>query len=134
MMTEQAKKVYAVGSIVSADLTIPEAKELRDFYTAVIGWESQNFNMGGDYDDYIMKDAKGNWTAGICHSQGVNSGIPPQWIVYIHVKDIKESVEKCKTLGGKVIKESFDKEGNYVYAMLEDPMGAVLAVTHVPDK
>ncbi|WP_035456568.1 VOC family protein [Algoriphagus terrigena] len=132
-MTQKSKKNYPIGSIVSADLTVPHATELRDFYAQVIGWEPEGLRMGSDpdYMDYVMKDAEGNWAGGLCHARGVNSDIPPQWMVYIQVKDIGESVEKCKNLGGKVIKESFDKSGNYLYAMLEDPMGAVLAVTHV---
>ena len=83
-----------------------------------------------DYVDYVMKDSEGNWVGGICHARGVNNNIPPQWIVYIHVANIKDSVEKCKKLGGKVIKEATDSKGNYIYAMLQDPEGAVIAVTH----
>jgi uncharacterized protein len=131
-MSEQAKKKYNVGAIVSTDLTVPNATELKDFYAQVIGWTPEELRMGTDsnYVDYVMKDAEGNWMGGVCHARGANMGIPPQWIVYINVADIKESVEKCKKLGGKVIKEAFDSNGNYMYAMLEDPMGAILAVTH----
>jgi predicted enzyme related to lactoylglutathione lyase len=38
-------------------------------------------------------------------------GIPPEWIVYINVKDIKDSVNKCKDLGGAIIKEVFAASG-----------------------
>lgn len=131
-MSEQAKKKYSVGTIVSADLTVPNATELKDFYAQVIGWIPEELRMGKDpnYVDYVMKDSEGNWVGGVCHARGVNMSIPPQWIVYINVADIKDSVEKCKKLGGKVIKEAFDNNGNYMYAMLQDPMGAILAVTH----
>jgi uncharacterized protein len=131
-MSEQAKKKYNVGAIVSADLTVPNATELKDFYAQVIGWTPEELRMGTDsnYVDYVMKDDEGNWAGGVCHARGANMGVPPQWIVYINVADIKESIEKCKKLRGKVIKEAFDRNGNYMYAMLEDPMGAVLAVTH----
>ncbi|HTG55126.1 MAG TPA: VOC family protein [Niabella sp.] len=134
-MSEAVKKSYPVGAIVSADLTIPDAAELKDFYIQVIGWTAEDLTMDDKepYADYIMKDAGGNWAGGICHARGVNSNIPPLWMVYINVANIKESVEKCKELGGKVIKEAFDGNGNYIYAMLEDPKGAVLAVTHVAE-
>lgn len=127
----QPKKKYNVGTIISADLTVPDAGEIKEFYTQVIGWTSEELRMGedADYVDYVMKDSEENWVGGVCHSRGVNMGIPPQWIVYINVADIKKSVTKCKELGGKVIKEAFDSNGNYVYAMLQDPAGAVLAVT-----
>ncbi|RAW02856.1 VOC family protein [Pseudochryseolinea flava] len=131
-MSENVKK-YNVGAIVSADITVPNAGELKDFYTQVIGWTPGELKMGEQqsYVDYIMKDSAGSWVAGVCHAQGGNMGIPPQWIVYINVDSVKDSVEKCKRLGGKIIKEVFDANGNHVYAMLQDPVGAVIAVTHV---
>lgn len=134
-MSEATKRSYPVGAIVSADLTIPDAAELKDFYTQVIGWTAEDLTMDDEepYADYILKDASGNWAGGVCHARGVNSKIPPVWIVYINVANIKESVVKCKELGGKVIKEAFDANGNYIYAMLEDPKGAVLAATHVAE-
>ena len=129
-------KKNLIGTIVSADLTVPNASQLKDFYAEVIGWTPEELKMGDkqDYADYVMKDSGGNWAGGVCEAKGVNTGIPPQWIVYINVRDVKESVEKCKQLGGKIVKEAFDKDGNYHYAMLQDPFGAVLAVTHVGDE
>ena len=134
-MSEATKKRYPIGAIVSADLTIPNASALKDFYIQVIGWTAEDLTMDDEepYADYVMTDAGGNWAGGVCHARRVNSNIPPVWMVYINVASIKESVEKCKELGGKVIKEAFDGNGNYIYAMLEDPNGAVLAVTHVAE-
>ena len=123
---------YNIGSIISADLTAPEADSLEDFYREVIGWESEELLMkDGEeaYPDYIMKDGQGNWVGGVCHARGVNKGIPPVWIVYINVADISESIRKCKELGGKIIKESRNKEGILHYAMIQDPAGAIMAIT-----
>lgn len=123
---------YNIGAIVSADITVPKADLLKDFYTQVIGWQTEDFSMkdgDGAYTDYVMKDDAGNWAGGICHSRGVNKDLPPQWIVYINVADIAQSVRKCVELGGKVLKESKNAEGEYQYALLQDPLGAVLAVT-----
>lgn len=75
-----------------------------------------------------MKDSAGNAIAGICHSRGVNTDIPPQWIMYISVEDISESVERVKSLGGKLLKEHKAKDGSIVYVMIEDPAGAVFAL------
>lgn len=125
-------KKYNIGSIVSADLTTPEADILRDFYKEVIGWECEELQMNdadGAYPDYVMKDDQGNWMGGICHARGVNKGIPPIWMIYINVADISDSIRKCKELGGKVIKESRSKEGVLQYAMIQDPAGAIMAIT-----
>ncbi|MBT1711419.1 hypothetical protein KK062_24465 [Fulvivirgaceae bacterium PWU5] len=135
-MSEQEKKEYHIGAIVSADLTVSNANQLKDFYAQVIGWTPEELKMGDnhDYADYVMKDSGGNWAGGVCEAKGANTGIPAQWIVYINVRDIKDSVEKCRELGGKIVKEAFDSHGNYIYAMLQDPFGAILAVTHVDEE
>ena len=122
------------GSIVSTDLTSHHAKELKEFYQQVIGWESEDLAMkdeSGVYSDYVMKDKEGNWVGGLCHSRGANKDLPSQWIVYIQVDNVAESIKKCREFGGKVLKKVKTKEGQYQYALLEDPYGAVLAITHV---
>jgi predicted enzyme related to lactoylglutathione lyase len=128
------KKTYAKGCIVSADLTIDDAANLRDFYAAVTGWQIDNMPMkdeGGSYEDFIMKDENGSWAAGVCHRRGVNADLPPQWIVYVNVPDIEQSVVQCKALGGTVLKEARTKEGALHYAIFQDPGGALLGLTKV---
>lgn len=126
------KQIPPVGSIISADITVDNPEQLLDFYQQVIGWDVENLPMNdesGTYADYVIKDQAGNWTAGICHHRGVNQGIPPQWILYINVADIAQSLEKCQRLGGKVIKTSAGEDGTLLYAIIKDPSGAVLALT-----
>jgi len=43
----------AVGRIGWIDLTPDEAPGIRDFYKAVVGWDSVDVDMDG-YDDYTM--------------------------------------------------------------------------------
>lgn len=127
-----SNKKFKIGSIISADLTVENAEVTRDFYKQVIGWDAESLEMKdakGAYADYVVKDVDGNWVGGICHSRGVNLGIPPQWIVYVNVEDISRSVEKCKELGGKIIKESKLPDGSFIYVIIQDPTGAVLALT-----
>lgn len=125
-------KKYVSGSIVSADLTTGQATELKEFYAAVIGWQVELMPLkdeGSEYNDFVMKDSDGNWAAGICHARGVNAGIPPQWIVYLNVADVEVAVQQCLAFGGKLVKESRGGDGNCIYALLEDPSGAVFGVT-----
>ncbi len=119
------------GTINWRDLTTENAGELREFYKEIAGWQSEEMPMkNGDeeYRDYIMKDADGNPIAGICHHKGVNTGIPPQWIMYISVENLSEAVGKVQKLGGKVLKEHNAKDGSLFYAIVEDPAGAVFAL------
>ncbi|SMC59660.1 VOC family protein [Moheibacter sediminis] len=128
------KPKYVQGSINWRDLTTYKADELREFYQSVAGWTSQGLDMkDGEnaYQDYVMKDAKGNSVAGICHSRGANTGVPPQWVAYISVENVDESVENALKLGGKLLKEYKSKEGTLFYAMIEDPAGAVFALAKI---
>lgn len=122
---------FRKGQIISADLTVDNATAIRDFYKEVIGWEVEEMPLKDGveaYNDYVVKDSEGNWVGGICHNRGVNQGIPPQWMVYVNVADVGESVRRCIELGGKIIRESRDSHGNYQYVMIQDPAGAILGI------
>lgn len=123
---------YNVGQIVSADVTTEDAEAMRDFYQKVVGWDSEGMEItddNGTYTDYVMKDSAGNWMGGVCHRRGVNKDLPPIWLVYINVEDIEASCKACEDNSGKVLHRSFGDAGNILYAVIQDPAGAILAVT-----
>ncbi len=116
------------GTIAWVDLTVANAENLRDFYTAVVGWECEALEVG-DYSDFVMRPAGGGAAvAGICHAQGVNQGLPPQWMVHITVADLDASLARCQELGGKVRAEPFQMGTFGRMAVIEDPAGAVAAL------
>jgi predicted enzyme related to lactoylglutathione lyase len=109
------------------DLTIPDAAALRDFYASVMGWRPEPVNMGG-YSDYNMVDpATGHPVAGICHSRGVNNGLPPQWLIYFVIDDIEASVARCTAEGGDIV-SPVRSSGGSLYCVIRDPAGAVSAL------
>lgn len=117
----------APGGIGWHDLTVSDAPRLRDFYQAVVGWRAEPLDMGG-YDDFVMMHpATGEAVAGICHARGVNSTVPPQWLVYFIVADLDWSVAACRKAGGDVIVALRDSpQGRY--CVIRDPAGAVAAL------
>ncbi len=121
----------AVGRIAWLDLTISDASATRDFYRQVIGWSVQEVEMesGGErYADYNMLREDGSPAAGICHAHGQNVGLPPVWLVYLPVADLAESLRRVREEGGKVIKEMQRENGEHAYAVIQDPVGAHLAL------
>jgi uncharacterized protein len=120
-----------VGRISWLDLTVPDATATRDFYRHVVGWSVQSVDMedGGErYADYNMLGDDGNPAAGVCHARGVNLGLPPVWMIYLPVGDLAESLRRVEEEGGKVIRAVRRKDGEYSYAVVEDPVGASLAL------
>lgn len=121
----------AVGRIYWLDLTVPDASATCDFYREVVGWSVQNVAMedGGErYADYNMLGGDGRPAAGICHLRGVNVGLPPVWLIYLPVGDLAESLRRVEAEGGKVIKAMKGKDGAYVYAAVQDPVGVNVAL------
>lgn len=120
-----------VGRISWLDLTVSEASATRDFYQQVVGWSIQDMEMednGQRYVDYTMLDHDGSPVAGICHARGVNEGLPPVWMLYLPVGDLVESIRRVEAEGGKVIKTVPGKDGKYVYAAVQDPVGTYFAL------
>lgn len=120
-----------IGRIAWLDLTVAGASAARDFYRQVVGWSVQDSEMednGEHYADYTMLDAGGSPVAGVCHARGANSGLPPVWMLYLPVGDLAESVRRVVDEGGAVIKTVQDEDGRSVYAAVQDPVGAYLAL------
>jgi uncharacterized protein len=120
-----------VGRIAWLDLTIADASASCDFYQQVIGWAVQHVEMednGERYADYTMLDEASRPVAGICHARGVNSGLPPVWMLYLPVGDLAESVRRVAKEGGAVIKLVRGEDGTDGYAAVQDPMGVYLAL------
>lgn len=120
-----------VGKIGWVDLTVPEAGALRDFYGAVVGWRSEGVEMGG-YEDYCMLPAEGGAVAGVCHARGANAGLPAQWLIYVTVADLEESLRQCRARGGTVLREPRGLGGQGRFAVIRDPAGAVCALFQKP--
>lgn len=114
-----------VGKIGWIDLTVDDAQGLSEFYRSVVGWKSEPVDMGG-YQDYCMLPADGGAVAGVCHARGVNAGIPAQWLIYVTVADLEASLERCRALGGEVVRAARGLGGRF--AIVRDPAGAVCAL------
>ena len=121
-MSEQVKP--QIGSVAWRDLTVENAEALRDFYSAVVGWQSEGVDMG-DYQDFNMNTPDGGETiAGICHARGTNANLPTQWLIYFTVEDVERSAARCVEQGGEVI-DGPRSMGNNQFCVIRDPAGAV---------
>jgi len=116
------------GSIVWIDLTVPDAEKVRDFYRDVIGWSSSDVTMG-EYEDFCMHPFPGaDPVAGVCHARGMNEGLPAQWLIYINVDDLDESIQAVNAGGGEVLAGPKGMAGQGRFCVIRDPAGAVCAL------
>jgi predicted enzyme related to lactoylglutathione lyase len=83
----------------------------------------------GEYEDFSMNDAEsGSPVTGICHARGINADIPAQWLVYITVENLDESLLQCVNRGGAVLGEVRALGGSGRFCVIQDPAGAVAAL------
>jgi len=116
-----------VGKIGWIDMTLDDASGVRDFYKAVVGWETEDVDMGG-YSDYVMKmPVSGDGVAGVCHARGSNADLPSGWMIYIVVADVEKSVAACVDNGGQVVVEPRGLAGGR-FCVIKDPGGSVAAL------
>lgn len=121
----------SIGAISWTDLTVPNAVELKEFYEAVVGWTDSPVEMG-DYQDFCMnRPGDGQTVAGICHARGENADLPAQWMIYVNVQDLDQSVALCEARGGKVLRAPKDFGGGRC-AVIQDPAGACIALFEQP--
>jgi len=113
-----------IGAIGWCDLTVPDAETLKDFYASVAGWKPEALDMGG-YNDFVMNGADGTPVAGVCHARGVNSTLPPYWIVYIAVTDLDARMATIRAQGGAVIDGPRSCGPGVRVCIFRDPAGAV---------
>ena len=100
------------GSMVWIDLTVPNAENVRDFYSEVVGWTPAEVDLGG-YSDF--------------HARGVNEGMPPAWMPYFTVADLDASIGRCEKFGGEVVVPPRGL-GEGRFCVVRDPAGAVAAL------
>lgn len=123
----------APGTLIGLDLTVVDADGLRDFYASVIGWEVEPFDLG-DYDDYFMKaPGTGDIVSGICHARGENADLPPQWLTYVVVADLDESLRRVEAGGGAKATAVKGEPGSTRYCVIRDPAGAHIALMEVAE-
>ena len=100
-------------------------EKAKAFYKALFDWELNDVQDG----DYTMIGVGE-------HEYGVGGGmmappvpgIPPHWLAYVAVSDLKASTEKAKSLGATIIKDVTPIEGYGELSIIMDPTGAVLGL------
>lgn len=119
-MTDPSQQLGKIGWM---DLTVDNADEVKKFYEAVTGWESDAVDMG-EYSDYCVKPPNADPVAGICHKRGANADVPSGWLIYINVDNLEQRIQTAEQLGGKII-VSPRKAGSGRFAVIEDPAGNI---------
>lgn len=121
----------SIGTMVSIENTSDNADEVRDYYSAVLGWNVHPISMG-EYDDYVMLAQDDSWVAGICHRRGPNADLSGGWIPCVRVVNVESAIAEAIRLGGKQIGTTRETSPGSHYAVIEDMNGAMVSVIDFP--
>ena len=115
------------GAFCWNELQTRDVAGATQFYTELFGWTSKTTKnaMGGDYTEFLNRDRSG---AGMLEIQPEWGDMPPNWVVYFVVENCDATLEKAKTLGGRVDMAPIDMADVGRFAIIQDPQGAFFTV------
>jgi predicted enzyme related to lactoylglutathione lyase len=118
-----------VGRFSWHELMTTDAAKAFEFYRALFGWDKNGeMDMGGGqtYDMYGKGD---KMYGGMFNRPPEMAGMPPFWLVYIHVRDVGKALATAVKAGATVQRPQMDIPGGAI-AILGDPQGAGFALHH----
>jgi predicted enzyme related to lactoylglutathione lyase len=116
------------GSAAWYELYSSNAKQARDFYTAILGATADAMPGGMEY--YVLKHGE-QMLGGIMQIDPSWGNFHPQWVTYFSVADVDETVATVTKLGGKNM-GPIDNSPFGRIAALMDPSGAYFKVVEPP--
>jgi predicted enzyme related to lactoylglutathione lyase len=117
-----------VGRVSWHELMTTDYKKAFDFYRQLFGWDKTGeMDMGGG-EMYVMYGKKNKPPYGGMFTRTADmANVPPFWLPYIFVKDLKKSIESATRAGAKVVNGPMDVPGGSI-VVLQDPQGATIAL------
>lgn len=115
------------GEWIWAQLLSRDARQASDFYRAVAGYEVVVNTEANRASDFVLT-SKGFARATVRNLPDNRSQLRPNWLFFVRVKSIAESVAKAQELGGKVLLEPKAELLNGRVAMIADSTGAAIGL------
>jgi uncharacterized protein len=112
----------AIGAFVWHDHISSDPAKAREFYTELLGWETEIWKAGEM--DYPMIKVNGQQHGGFGPAQG---GAPSHWFGHVLVGDVDDTVSKAEAAGGTILGEPMDIPEVGRMALIQDPQGAVVS-------
>jgi uncharacterized protein len=107
------------------ELMTSDLKAAEKFYTAVVGWNKEDFG-GGDFPYTVVK-AGDTGVGGLMNipDEAAKMGAGPAWMGYIHAADVDAKTDSIKAAGGKVHRAPEDIPTVGRFSVVADPQGAM---------
>ena len=121
------------GHIGWCDLMSDDVDKARDFYSGVLGWETEVMDVGkGPYTVFKADDRP---VAGLMAKppEGPASFAPTVWTSYVTVDDVDERTARVAAAGGAVLAGPMDIPTVGRMSIIQDPTGGVIGIITYAD-
>jgi uncharacterized protein len=124
--TLRQKEASMGNPFVHVELHTNDLPRAREFYSKLFDWKLQDMPMPGGGGSYTMIEV-GTGTGGGMTTNPA-PGVPPHWMAYVGVDDVRASTKKAKDLGAKVVQDVMEVGEYGTMSVIMDPTGAALAL------
>jgi predicted enzyme related to lactoylglutathione lyase len=123
MPTTSDRGLFVWHEFNTTDVTIADI-----FYSQLIGWKSAPWEPNPSYTAWTLGREP---RAGLYQVHELPNMVapPPHWLNYVGTPDVDATVRQAVELGGKVVAPAADVPRVGRMAVLQDPQGAMFAVT-----
>lgn len=116
------------GLFVWHELNTTDTGSADEFYSKLVGWKTTVWDQNPAYRIWTM-GREGRAGLYSIHEERTAMPPPPHWLSYIATVDVDATVRQAVELGGKVVTPAYDVRGVGRMAVLQDPQGAMFAVS-----
>lgn len=112
------------------ELITNDVNSATQFYGEILGWQFQQDSNNPNYT-LVRTNPLENPIAGILDKKAIlcdDKNVPNHWGCYITVTNIEESISKVENLGGKIIVPCTNIPKVGIFAVIQDPTGAIISL------
>lgn len=129
-MSDESKPSPAPGTFCWNEMLSTNPEASRAFYSELLGWKTEEVDMGPMGTYTLFKTANGDDVGGMMAMppKAKEAGAPSHWLSYVAVESVDESHERALALGATGCVPPTDIPGIGRFAVLTDTAGAVFAL------
>ena len=111
---------------VHVELHTQDLPKARQFYSSLFGWKLEDMPMPGGGGTYTMIGVGEGTGGGMMQAMAGN--VPPHWLAYVGVDDVRAKTAEAKKLGATVLQDVIGVGDFGLMSIIRDPSGATLAM------
>jgi len=118
------------GSFTWFELMTTDLAAAERFYADVVGWTAADSHMPDLRYTVVSSDGIGVGGMMALTPEMLANGARPGWMGYVEVDDVDATAAQATSLGAKIHHQPTDIPGIGRFAVIADPQGAIIVISH----